>query len=797
MRVNPSRRALPYSAGAWVLGAAAAEGIFGSTIDITSTAGRWLATAGLVAVAVTALRPPPFARRFGVYVVLPAASFVAGVVSHTSHAPPPLAPEGVYRFHGRVLRVVYLEDSIRNDVEALGGRQLTRSTRRLPPGSRLRLYGARLAPGDRIDVVAHLIPRRPLRNHRNEVGNHRGGWMTGSIDRPGQVISKTSIASTLERFRARVRSTLRSTLSAPSSGFARAILLGDRGAVRRTDQQAVRHAGLAHVLAVSGLHVGLVTALLVVTIREVSRRCAAICARYDSSRVAFASGVGGAFAFAALSGGAPSAWRAAVAAALSCALLAGGRRPDPLSTCAAAVLLLALIPLADTSNVGFFLSVVATAAIVTPPNRSGDSSNGSQGWVTWVTWRAMVATSPIAYQCFRSIPAVGLIANLALVPIVAVLVPLCMAHLVLAETTPWVADATAAVIHWVTAGFLSACRAFAESNVGIGLPPPTPPQVLAALMAALCALASLPHRDRTIGLACSFLLWVGAEIHVRSSGEPELRITFLDIGQGDAALVQLPGGKSWLIDGGGLAHDPATANEDPAARAVANALRTRRISTVDVAIATHAHPDHVGGLISLPPQLRPRELWATRQARAESPAGRFSVYESTIRRVRRPKELCAKGHRDGEVFVRLLWPCPGYDPGLDLNDNSLVVALEHRRRRFLFTGDIEYAAERALLDRHRRTLRADVIKAPHHGSPTSSHDDFLRAVRPRLAILSVGTGNRFGHPDAAVVRRYRKNGARVLRTDLHGAIDVWSGPNGIRFETVAGNGRGRLSNEAR
>ncbi len=259
-----------------------------------------------------------------------------------------------------------------------------------------------------------------------------------------------------------------------------------------------------------------------------------------------------------------------------------------------------------------------------------------------------------------------------------------------------------------------------------------------------------------------------------------LRITMLDVGQGDGALVDLPNGELLLVDAGG-------GRPDPGARALVPLLRARRRSVVDLAVLTHPHPDHYGGLRALRESMPVGELWDSGQAEAESPHGPVARLLRSARRtagrVRLAEAVCHRPRRYGGAELEVLWPCPGYDPGYDPNDNSIVLRLSYGERRFLFTGDIEELAEHALVERGE-DLSADWLKVPHHGSRTSSTDAFLDAVRPRLAAVSCGRRNRFGHPHPEVTARYDARGIPLFRTDREGGLVFESDGRTIRARTT-------------
>jgi competence protein ComEC len=206
------------------------------------------------------------------------------------------------------------------------------------------------------------------------------------------------------------------------------------------------------------------------------------------------------------------------------------------------------------------------------------------------------------------------------------------------------------------------------------------------------------------------------------------------------------------------------------------ALRARRRDHVNVVVLSHPHPDHFGGLLAVLRSVSVGEIWDTGHA---SPQGAGPVYAEFRReaasrgiRIRGPSELCGSPLSFGAATVRVLAPCPGPVSGWSANDNSFVLRVELGTRSFLLTGDAEHEAEARLVSSMPGALRADVLKTGHHGSRTSTTAEFLAAVAPRVATISCGTRNRFGHPAPAVMARLFEAGTRALRTDRDGAIQI-------------------------
>lgn len=258
-----------------------------------------------------------------------------------------------------------------------------------------------------------------------------------------------------------------------------------------------------------------------------------------------------------------------------------------------------------------------------------------------------------------------------------------------------------------------------------------------------------------------------------------LRVTFLDVGQGDAAVVESPSGKVLVIDTGGVSHD---GRDDQGRSVVAPYLRARGIRRIDTLVLTHPHADHIGGALTLLDRFA-----VLRVLDNGAPDG--EILAERIRKEAARRQVECGGAVRGQlldfgdgVIARILAPTPAERLG-DANDASVVLRLEYGRTRFLFTGDAEESEEEDLLH-DRQPLEADVLKVGHHGSRTSTTAPFLRAAHPRLAVISVGKHNLYGHPDPEVLDLLRRRGTPVRRTDRCGAVLCVSDGAEIRVETM-------------
>jgi competence protein ComEC len=240
------------------------------------------------------------------------------------------------------------------------------------------------------------------------------------------------------------------------------------------------------------------------------------------------------------------------------------------------------------------------------------------------------------------------------------------------------------------------------------------------------------------------------------------------VGQGDAAVVELPSaGPTWVVDGGGLG------GVDPGERVVVPRLWADKVAHVDAIVMSHPESDHIGGLVAVAQRFAPREFWSSG---GRSQSATFARLESVLAEQSIRRRTLARGavvhapDPSGEAIV--LHPDPPRDE-LTRNDGSLVLAVRYGASRVLFSGDIEARAEREM-GRRGLPLAATIIKVPHHGSRTSSTAAFLDAVRPGVAIAMLGFQNRFGFPSSEVLSRYALRGAEWLGTDVAGEVTVES-----------------------
>jgi competence protein ComEC len=265
------------------------------------------------------------------------------------------------------------------------------------------------------------------------------------------------------------------------------------------------------------------------------------------------------------------------------------------------------------------------------------------------------------------------------------------------------------------------------------------------------------------------------------AGERLLRVTFLDVGQGDAAAVQFPDGRTLSIDTGGL---PGGAF-DIGSRVVSPAFWSLGVRRLDYMTMTHGDEDHIGGAVSILRDFSPFEVWEGVPVPPHRPTQQLRALANrrgTVWRTLQPDDKVSFG--DVDLYVRHP-PRPDWERQRVRNDDSQVIEIRYGGVSFVFTGDIGREVEYRIAPTFERApIR--ILKVPHHGSATSSSSEFLHTLRPDVAVISVGRGNTFGHPAASVLERYRNLGAAIYRTDQDGAVFVETNGTTVRVTTFTG-----------
>ncbi len=586
-----------------------------------------------------------------------------------------------------------------------------------------------------------------------EQGVAASGYVrTGSGDAAPERLGASG-AHPVERAREQVRDAIFARVADRRlAGVIAALVTGDQAAIERADWDVFRATGVAHLVAISGLHITMFAWLAALAVGAAWRRSTRAMLWWPAPKAALAGGVLLAGLYALFAGwGVPSQRTVWMLATVALLRLSGRRWPWPFVWLLTFTVVVAVDPWA-LLQAGFWLSFVAVAALF--------ATDAGQADVSQTGWRhralrlareqgvVTLALTPLTLLLFQQVSVVGLVANALAIPWVTLVVtPLAMVGVVLPVSWDVAAQAVramAVVLQWLAA--------LPFATLSMAAPPIW--LAIAGVAGGVVLAMRLPPALRLLGLPLLLpvLLWQAPR---PAPGEFDLLAA--DIGQGNAVLVRTAN-HSLLYDAG-----PRYSLESDAGHRVLVPLLRALGERLDLLVLSHRDSDHTGGAAAV--------LATQPQARVLS-----SIESDHPLQALRPAERCAAGQRwtwDGVAFEVLHPLDTDYPAGPGIprpNAISCVLRIGNGRVAVVLAGDIERAQELALVGRSDPgALRADLLLAPHHGSRTSSSDELLAAVRPRLAVVQAGYRNRFGHPAAEVSARYADHGIEVADSPHCGA----------------------------
>ncbi|MFL6125609.1 DNA internalization-related competence protein ComEC/Rec2 [Actinophytocola sp.] len=648
-------------------------------------------------------------------------------------------------------------------VTALVGGRLVRSTGAVilvGPPDRWRP----LLPGQQVTATAVMAPAEP-------------GQLTVAVLRVRGPPDAVGEAAVWQRVAQNLRSGLRDAagvLDPESAGLVSALVVGDTDGLPPQVAEEFRTAGLAHLLAVSGTNLAVICVAVLLLLRVL--RC--------GPRTAAAGAMASLVGFVVLAGPEPSVLRAAVMGAVGLLALAIGRQRAALPALSVAVIVLVLWDPAMAVSIGFALSVLATGGLVLIAPRWAErlvDRGVPRGLAEAlaVPAAAHLVTAPVVAGFAGQVSVVAIVANLLAAPVVAPATVLGVLAAVVSPAVPWLAELLVRLAGPEADWLIFVARRGADvPGAVIAWPGGWLGGFLLAGCLALLVLALRNRRLRVLaGLVLAGFLVVVVPVRVIAPGWPPAgwAMVACDVGQGDAIVLATgEAGRAVVVDTGSEVAP------------LAACLDRLDVSRVPLVVLTHLHADHIGGLdavladhavgaVGVSRARVPR--WAWKEVRAEAQDAQVPVVQLTAgQRLAWPGlEIDVLAPDNEEVM-----PAAESD-GTEINNASLVLRAVTPAGRVLLSGDVELAAQARLLD-ERVDLSADVIKVPHHGSRYTSPELFA-AVRPRIAVVSVGAGNPYGHPSSFTLRALARMGVLVLRTDTAGDTAIVPSATGPRAVT--------------
>jgi competence protein ComEC len=590
---------------------------------------------------------------------------------------------------------------------------------------------------------------------------------------PPQMLADYSARYAVDRLRQRLGERIRGLLGdEPHAGIIVALVNGDRSGI--TDKQWIvfRRTGTNHLMAISGLHIGLVAGFVFFLVRWLWALPGVTVLRWPAPKVAAVAAIVAAIAYAALAGFAIPTQRALIMVAVAMGAVLTQRRVVATQLLAAALLAVLVYDPLATLSAGFWLSFAAVSVIVLflyGRRRALDWRN-----LGYVQWGIAVGLLPLLLIFFQQVSLVGPLANFIAVPVFGLLVvPFTLAG---AVTSGFLPD--------VLSGFL----------LQLALWPLELVWTMLAYLAGFTFSVWVQHSPGVWALACAIIgvvlllapagwpaRWLGAVwlmpmllLAPSRPGSGEIWFTLLDVGQGLSAVVRTSD-HTLIYDTG----PRFSARFDTGRAVVIPYLRHQGVRRVDTLVISHGDNDHIGGASSVLAGISVGRILSSVPARL--PGARW----------------CSVGQhwRWDDVDFAMLHPSAGHR--FTGNNASCVMKVSSRYGAVLLPGDIEAPAERELVAHERETLAAQILVVPHQGSKTSSTSAFIDAVRPQIALFATGYRNRFGHPNPEVKARYQERQITSYASSVHGAIEIHLGVHGIETRSYRQHNQRYWFNRAR
>ncbi|MFJ8748601.1 ComEC/Rec2 family competence protein [Streptomyces sp. NPDC102441] len=649
-----------------------------------------------------------------------------------------------------------------------------------------------VAPGDEAARWQRLLPSTGLRvSGRLAPPRHEGERIAAVLgtdaDDPPRITTEPTL---LQRTAGQLRSGLREAtdgLDADARALLPGLVVGDTSRVPPDLHDAFKATDLTHLLAVSGANLSILLFLLIGPPGTASRsERRGLAPRLGISlRMTALTGGGVALAFVIVCRPEPSVLRAAACGLITLLAIGTGRRRSLIPALATAVLLLVLYDPWLARSYGFLLSVLATGALLTLAPRWSDAlqRHGAPARLAEVlaaAGAAQAVCAPVVVVLASRVSLVAIPCNLLAEFAVAPATVLGFAALAIAPASMPAAEVLAEIAGWPVGWIASVARTGAAlPGAEADWPGGWRGAALLAVLTALLVLSARRLARHPWVCSAAALLLVLAVLRpvpltrlMTGWPPPGWAFALCDVGQGDAMVLAAGDGTGVVVDTG------------PEPRLVDRCLRDLGITRVPLLLLTHFHADHVRGL---PGVLRGREVGAIQTTSLDEPPEQAAFVKRTAAAAHVPMTRAVPGERrrTGQLDWQVLWPAAGVLGAAPVhvteepNDSSVTLLVRSGGLTLLLLGDLEPPAQQGVLRTHPALPRVDVLKVAHHGS---GHQDaaLLRSAHPRFALISCGRGNPYGHPAARTVEALEATGAKVLRTDIHGAIAVTGSGAGLR-----------------
>jgi competence protein ComEC len=650
----------------------------------------------------------------------------------------------------------------------------------------------------------------------------QGIYVSGYVQNPSEIILLRNngggrIKAKLESFRNSFRKIIHNHSSSPQKEIIEAMTLGNKSAIPSDIREAFGRTGTSHILAISGLHIGMVAAFSFFLFFLILKRSEYLMLKFNIVKSAASFAFIFVLLYALIAGMGVTVTRATIMAFVFLMALLLSKQKEFYSTLALAGLIILIISPQSLFDVSFQLSFVSVLAIIymmprlniLMPKAISFFPEWMHGFVRYfyamitVCVAATIGTMPLIMYYFDRVSFVTIAANLIAVPILGTLT---LALLMLAILSALFSATLSGYFIQLSSFFvqfsidaIQKISAIPWSSMSV-----TKPNMVEILFFYLLIFLFFQYFQgkkikningtssslrvaviKSLMMICVLFFFADITyLSLKSKYSSDLRLTVIDVGQGSSTLLQFPGGSNMLIDGGGFAQS----SFDVGKSVITPFLHYRRLSRIDTVVLTHPHPDHLLGLMHILNNFKVREIWqpAIPVAPEVYPGWHHAIMNNNIN-----VSLISDSATPqifNEAKVDILWPPVNHitDERIfsqdEVNDLSLVLKITFGEISFLIPGDISATIENKLIE-SKVDLKSDILIVPHHGSKLSSSPEFIKAVACRYAVVSAGKSNIFGHPHPSILRRYEDAQVKILRTDTDGAITIVTDGKTLRVDT--------------
>jgi competence protein ComEC len=627
----------------------------------------------------------------------------------------------------------------------------------------------------------------------------------------------------LERMRRNLKRLIRDNSSSPEGEIIQAMILGDQKEIPKEVMDKFNKTGTTHIIAISGFNIGIVAFLSFIVIRLIMKSSAYLLLRFNIFKFSTICAIIPVIIYTFIAGMGVSVVRAAIMAVTFMIAIILGKERDLYNSLALAALMILVVYPPSLFDVSFQLSFVAVWAIlfIAPrltlmiPEGKPEAESRHKAMTKKVfknvyiflvvSLSATLGTLPLIVFYFNRMSTVVLLSNLIVVPILGIIaIPVCTAIILVAPLSNALAILFLDISSFLVRISVSMVDLFASipgSSVFITTPTVLEITAYYLFLIATVKLIDFIKRDESnafnikstislllyrviLAVLAVFFIIDATYIHIKDNSE-NLKITYIDVGQGSSTLIRLPGGKKVLVDGGGSYENIF----DVGKYVVAPYLWHERIKDIDIVVLTHPHPDHLNGLLHILSNFDVKEVWSNGES------AEIETYEDFVKIINEKNITHRLISEDtGNITINgatitILNPPKSIDSRNDLsrkfdetNNDAIVMKLTVGNVSILLPSDISEPTETSLV-KSGKNLKSQIILVPHHGGLTSSTIPFLNSVKPEIAVISCGADNVYNDPRPDVLKRYLQLGTKILRTDINGAVDVTTDGKNIAYSS--------------